>query len=99
MTFTPGSFDPERTDTYEAQKKLQEDDVSPEQEFDEAQQGLRDLNTNYQRMLGIVGALAFGGPVLGLDVIGSITALVEDLAGMGVVGLLVLAILYSVVNR
>ena len=49
--------------------------------------------------LGIVGALAFGGPVLGLDVIGSITALVEDLAGMGVVGLLVLAILYSVVNR
>ena len=49
--------------------------------------------------LGIVGALAFGGPVLGLDVIGSITALVEDLAGMGVVGLLVLAILYTVVNR
>ena len=40
-----------------------------------------------------------GGPVLGLDVIGSITELVETLAGMGVVGLLVLAILYSVVNR
>ena len=49
--------------------------------------------------LGIVGALAFGGPVLGLDVIGSITALVETLAEMGVVGLLVLAILYSLVNR
>ena len=49
--------------------------------------------------LGIVGALAFGGPVLGLDVIGSITGLVETLADMGVVGLLVLAILYSVVNR
>ena len=49
--------------------------------------------------LGIVGALAFGGPVLGLDVIGSITGLVETLAEMGVVGLLVLAILYSVVNR
>ena len=28
--------------------------------------------------LGIVGALAFGGPVLGLDVIGSITSLVEE---------------------
>ena len=49
--------------------------------------------------LGIVGALAFGGPVLGLDVIGSITGLVETLAEMGVVGVLVLAILYSVVNR
>ena len=49
--------------------------------------------------LGIVGALDLGGPVLGLAVIGSITALVEELAGMGVVGLLVLAILYSVVNR
>ena len=54
--FTPGS-DEGRTDTYEAQKKLQEDDVSTEQEFDEAQQGLRDANTNFQRLLGIVGAL------------------------------------------
>ncbi len=38
--------------------------------------------------LGIVGALAFGD-VLGLDVIGNITALVEELATGGVVGLLV----------
>ena len=37
MTFTPGSFDPERTDTIEAQLKLQEDDVSAEEEFDKAQ--------------------------------------------------------------
>ena len=34
--------------------------------------------------LGIVGALAFGD-VLGLDVIGNITALVEELATGGVV--------------
>ena len=53
--FTPGSDD-DRTDTYKAQKKLQEDDVSVEQEFDEAQQGLRDANTWFQRALGIGGA-------------------------------------------
>ena len=48
--------------------------------------------------LGIVGALVFGD-VLGLDVIGNITALVEMLTSNGVVGLLVLAVLYSLVNR
>jgi hypothetical protein len=48
--------------------------------------------------LGIVGALAFGGDVLGLDVIGNITALVEMLASNGVVGLLVLAVLMSLVK-
>tara|TARA_B100001250_G_scaffold219651_1_gene188467 strand:+ start:20 stop:235 length:216 start_codon:yes stop_codon:yes gene_type:complete len=47
--------------------------------------------------LGIVGALAFGN-VLGLDVIGNITALVEELASSGVVGLLVLAVLMSLVK-
>jgi len=47
--------------------------------------------------LGIVGALAFGS-VLGLDVIGNITALVSDLANGGVVGLLVLAVLMSLVK-
>ena len=47
--------------------------------------------------LGIVGALAFGG-ILGLDVIGNITALVEMLTSNGVVGLLVLAILMSLVK-
>ena len=47
--------------------------------------------------LGIVGALAFGD-VLGLDVIGNITALVEMLTSNGVVGLLVLAILMSLVK-
>ena len=48
--------------------------------------------------LGIVGALVFGD-VLGLDVIGNITALVEMLTSNGVVGLLVLAVLYSLLNR
>ena len=47
--------------------------------------------------LGIVGALAFGD-VLGLDVIGNIRALVEELATGGVVGLLVLAVLMSLVK-
>ena len=49
--------------------------------------------------LGIVAAIVFGGPVLGLDVIGGVTDLVEMLASNGVVGLLVLAVLYSLVNR
>ena len=47
--------------------------------------------------LGIVGALVFCD-VLGLDVIGNITALVEMLTSNGVVGLLVLAILMSLVK-
>ena len=47
--------------------------------------------------LGIVAALAFGTP-LGLDVIGNITSLVSDLASGGVVGLLVLAVLMSLVK-
>ena len=55
MTFTPG-VDDDRTDTYEAQIKLQEDDQTAEQQFDEAQQGLRDANTWFQRTLGIYGA-------------------------------------------
>ena len=72
MTFTPGKFDPERTDTYEAQKKLQEDDQTAEEQFDEAQQGLRDLNTNYQRMLGIVGALQQSGEAVITSITNSI---------------------------
>ena len=47
--------------------------------------------------LGIVGALAFGD-ILGLDVIGNISALVSELANGGVVGLLVLAVLMSLLK-
>jgi hypothetical protein len=47
--------------------------------------------------LGIVGSLAFGD-MLGLDVIGNITALVSDLANGGVVGLLVLEVLMSLLK-
>ena len=47
--------------------------------------------------LGIVGSLAFDD-MLGLDVIGNITSLVETLATNGVVGLLVLAVLMSLVK-
>ena len=48
--------------------------------------------------LGIVAALVFGGTPLGLDVIGNITNLVSSLANGGVVGLLVLAVLMSLVK-
>ena len=56
MTFTPG-VDDDRTDTYEAQIKLQEDDQTAEEQFTEAQQGLKDANTWFQRALGVAGAL------------------------------------------
>ena len=56
MTFTPGSDD-DRTDTIEAQLDLQKDDLTAEQEFNQAQQGLQDANTWFQRTLGIYGAL------------------------------------------
>jgi hypothetical protein len=48
--------------------------------------------------LGIVGALVFGDMGLGIDVIGNITNLVSELASGGVVGLLVLAVLMSLVK-
>ena len=48
--------------------------------------------------LGIVGALVFGDVGMGIDVIGNITALVEGLTSMGVVGLIVIAILMSLVK-
>jgi hypothetical protein len=47
--------------------------------------------------LGVVGALLFGD-FLGLNVVGNITALVGELANGGVVGLLVLAILMSLLK-
>jgi hypothetical protein len=56
------------------------------------------VNFKFILGLGIVGSLAFGD-MMGLDVIGNITSLVESLASSGVVGLLVLAVLYSLVNR
>ncbi|MDB3997201.1 hypothetical protein N9436_00260 [bacterium] len=49
--------------------------------------------------LGVVAGLAYGEPVLGLDVVGGITSLVSDLASMGVVGLLVLAILMALLSK
>ena len=49
--------------------------------------------------LGIVAAIRIWWPGFGLDVIGGVTDLVEMLASNGVVGLLVLAILYSLVAK
>jgi len=62
----------DRTDTYEAQKKLQEDDQTAEEQFDEAQQGLRDANTFFQRFLGIVGALQQSGEAVITSITNSI---------------------------
>mgnify|MGYP003121628484 CR=1 FL=1 len=60
MTFTPGSYDPDRTDTIEAQKKLQEDDVSAQEEFDEAQKGLKTGGEALYN-LGKFGVFVFSG--------------------------------------
>ena len=71
--------------------------------MDNAWKMIKDIVSNLTEVLvgvlglGIVGALAFGG-ILGLDVIGNITALVDSLANNGVVGLLVLAVLMSLVK-
>lgn len=53
MTFTPGS-DEGRTDTYDAQKKLQEDDQTAEEQFDEAQ-GLLKKTGEALYGLGLLG--------------------------------------------
>ncbi len=69
MTFTPGS-DEDRTDTIEAQREglgldpetgATLDPNRTEREFDEAQEGLREANTAFQRFLGIIGALQQSG--------------------------------------
>tara|TARA_B100000524_G_scaffold99423_1_gene47596 strand:- start:114 stop:329 length:216 start_codon:yes stop_codon:yes gene_type:complete len=71
--------------------------------MDNAWKMIKDIVSNLTEVLigvlglGIVGALAFGG-ILGLDVIGNITTLVDSLANNGVVGLLVLAVLMSLVK-
>jgi|TARA_B110000483_G_C17935668_1_gene442559 hypothetical protein len=49
--------------------------------------------------LGIVGALAFGDVGMGIDVIGNVMGLIEQLASMGVVGLIAVAALIAIVNR
>jgi hypothetical protein len=72
--------------------------------MDNAWKMIKDIVSNLTAVLvgvlglGIVAALAFGGAPLGLDVIGNITALVKELASTGVVGLLVLAVLMSLVK-
>ena len=72
--------------------------------MDNAWRMLNDLVSNLTGVitgilgLGIVGALAFGDMGLGIDVIGNVTSLVETLASNGVVGLLVLAVLMSLVK-
>ena len=66
-----------------------EDDKRHRQKFDRG--------ADWSARSRLVGALVFGD-VLGLDVIGNITGLVEMLTSNGVVGLLVLAILMSLVK-
>ena len=54
---------------------------------------------DWSTWIGCCRRLAYGEPVLGLDVVGGITSLVSDLASMGVVGLLVLAILMALLSK
>ena len=49
--------------------------------------------------LGIVAGVAYGGEVFGMNVISGITEVVSDLASQGLVGLLVLAIVLSLLNK
>ena len=73
--------------------------------MDNAWKMIKDIVSNLTAVLigvlglGIVAALVFGGTPLGLDVIGNITRLVTALVDNGgVVGLLVLAVLMSLVK-
>tara|TARA_Y100000766_G_scaffold244983_1_gene224536 strand:- start:54 stop:272 length:219 start_codon:yes stop_codon:yes gene_type:complete len=72
--------------------------------MDNAWKMIKDIVSNLTAVLigvlglGIVAALVFGGTPLGLDVIGNITSLVSALANGGIVGLLVLAVLMSLVK-
>tara|TARA_B110000003_G_C16377380_1_gene429067 strand:- start:407 stop:628 length:222 start_codon:yes stop_codon:yes gene_type:complete len=49
--------------------------------------------------LGIVAGVAYGGPVLGMNVIEGITTVVSSLASEGLVGLLVLAVIMSLLSK
>ena len=49
--------------------------------------------------LGIVAGIAYGGEVFGMNVIAGITEVVSVLASQGLVGLLVLAIVLSLLNK
>jgi len=57
MTFTPGSIDPERTDTIEAQTAEPDRDIDKrvEKEFLDAQQGLQNINDLFQGLIGVAG--------------------------------------------
>ena len=57
MTFTPSGFTPGGglDEEFQRQLDLQKDDVSSEQEFEDAQQGLRDANDFFQGLLSVAG--------------------------------------------
>ena len=78
MTFTPGSFDPERTDTIEAQKKLQEDDVSAEKEFADAQNILKSTG---EALYGLGLAGVFFGTGGSLQAVNAVKALRNKIEG------------------
>ena len=78
MTFTPGSFDPERTDTIEAQKKLQEDDVSAEKEFADAQNILKSTG---EALYGLGLASVFFATGGSLQAVNAVNALRNKIQG------------------
>ena len=48
---------------------------------------------------GVMAEILFGGPVMGMSVIGNIMDIINLLGNNGVVGLIALVILYELINK
>lgn len=71
MTFTPGSFDPERTDTIEYQKKQLSKTKNADEEFEEAQSLLKNTGESLYN-LGKLGVFFFTRSTQATDTIDSL---------------------------
>ena len=48
---------------------------------------------------GVMAEILFGGPVMGMSVIGNVMDIINLLGNNGVVGLIALVILYELINK
>ena len=76
MTFTPGS-DGGRTDTYEAQVKGLSNQPTTEEEFKEAQTGLKDLGEGFYQLGRGMFFLASGGSIQAVQALDALRAKIE----------------------
>ena len=76
MTFTPGS-DEGRTDTYEAQVKGLSNQPTTEEEFKEAQTGLKDLGEGFYQLGRGMFFLASGGSIQAVQALDALRAKIE----------------------